>query len=165
MTDHQDNSPRHVRPLTVPFDLAMDLPGSKSVTLRDVMLAALADGTSEIHAPGECDDFWRMEAALSELGVEITRNGGRSIHVRGGGGRFAPGHRELDCGMSAASARFLLAARLLIRAPCRSNERRMKRRSSRGAAISETGIRRFARIICTGNGPSPRTVQPPATKM
>ena len=42
------------------FDFETPLPGSKSLTLRDCAIAALADGASTIRYPGEADDYWRM---------------------------------------------------------------------------------------------------------
>jgi 5-enolpyruvylshikimate-3-phosphate synthase len=50
------------------FRFDTPLPGSKSLTLRDCAIAALADGVSIIRYPGECDDYWRMKDCLRKLG-------------------------------------------------------------------------------------------------
>ena len=53
------------------FHFETPLPGSKSLTLRDCALAALAQGTSTIRYPGEADDYWRMKDCLRRLGIAI----------------------------------------------------------------------------------------------
>ena len=49
------------------FNVSINLPGSKLLTLRDSVLAALAIGTSEIRHPDECDDFWEMKTHCKSL--------------------------------------------------------------------------------------------------
>ena len=53
------------------FEFAVGMPGSKSLTLRDCAIAALADGASTIRFPGECDDYWRMKDCLGRLGIAV----------------------------------------------------------------------------------------------
>ena len=91
------------------FDFSVGLPGSKSLTLRDCAIAALADGVSTIRYPGECDDYWRMKDCLARLGVGMDDATEGSLVVHGNGGRFEPGDRELFTGQSAVSTRLLLA--------------------------------------------------------
>ncbi|HEX6637460.1 MAG TPA: 3-phosphoshikimate 1-carboxyvinyltransferase [Steroidobacteraceae bacterium] len=92
-----------------PFRFETPLPGSKSLTLRDCALAALADGTSTIRYPGEADDYWRMKDCLRRLGIEIDDSEPDRLVVKGRGGRFAPGRVEIDVGQSAVTARLMLA--------------------------------------------------------
>ncbi len=88
----------------------MDLPGSKSITLRNLVLAALAEGTTEIAAPCDCDDTREMVECLGSLGVSIeTSNDYRRISVDGTGGHFSEGPITLGLGLSGTSARFLIA--------------------------------------------------------
>ena len=47
------------------------LPGSKSISNRTLLLAALSDNTCEIHSLLKSDDTDRMLEALDKLGVEI----------------------------------------------------------------------------------------------
>jgi 3-phosphoshikimate 1-carboxyvinyltransferase len=85
------------------------LPGSKSLTLRDCAIAALANGTSTVRYPGEADDYWRMKDCLRRLGIAVDDSDGDRVVIHGHGGAFAPGRVELDVGQSAVTARLMLA--------------------------------------------------------
>jgi 3-phosphoshikimate 1-carboxyvinyltransferase len=56
-----------------PVDADVALPGSKSQTNRELVLAALADGPSVLTAPLHSQDSDRMVEALASLGVNIER--------------------------------------------------------------------------------------------
>src|ERR1044072_5841869 len=71
------------------FDTA--LPGSKSLTLRDCALAALAQGESLVRSPGKGDDYWRMKDCLRRLGVAVDDSREGEVRIAGRGGQFAPG--------------------------------------------------------------------------
>lgn len=86
----------------------MALPGSKSISLRCLVLAALADGVSQINHLGVCDDTDFMIRALVDLGCDIRRVDDVHI-VTGHGGRFGKGKLQLNAGLSGTSTRFLLA--------------------------------------------------------
>jgi 3-phosphoshikimate 1-carboxyvinyltransferase len=91
------------------FDFGVGLPGSKSLTLRDCAIAALAEGTSSIRYPGECDDYWRMKDCLRRLGIAVDDSESDVVRIAGRGGAFAGGPIELFTGQSAVSTRLLLA--------------------------------------------------------
>src|SRR5437868_1048915 len=91
------------------FHFETPLPGSKSLTLRDCAIAALADGTSTIRYPGECDDYWRMKDCLRRLGFTVDDSTEGVVHITGRGGEFTPGDVTLDVGQSAVTTRLLLA--------------------------------------------------------
>ena len=91
------------------FDFEVGLPGSKSLTLRDCAIAALADGESTIRFPGECDDYWRMKDCLRRLDISVDDSEPGSVQIGGRGGKFGAGPRELFTGQSAVSTRLLLA--------------------------------------------------------
>jgi 3-phosphoshikimate 1-carboxyvinyltransferase len=91
------------------FHFETPLPGSKSLTLRDCGLAALAQGASTIRYPGEADDYWRMKDCLRRLGIAIDDSQPEALKVEGRGGAFAPGRVELDVGQSAVTTRLMLA--------------------------------------------------------
>jgi len=91
------------------FQFDTPLPGSKSLTLRDCAIAALADGVSTIRYPGECDDYWRMKDCLRKLGMTIDDSTDGVVRITGRGGQFTGGEVSLDVGQSAVSARLLLA--------------------------------------------------------
>ncbi|MEZ3159990.1 3-phosphoshikimate 1-carboxyvinyltransferase [Microbacterium sp. BWT-B31] len=54
-----------------PLRAALTVPGSKSLTNRELILAALADGPSRLTSPLHSDDSARMVEALRALGVSI----------------------------------------------------------------------------------------------
>ncbi len=96
------------------FNLSIVLPGSKSITLRNLVLAALAEGTTEITAPCDCDDTREMVECLVRLGIPIDADADYScLMVEGQGGRFVEGPVTLDLGLSGTSARFLIALSVL----------------------------------------------------
>ena len=102
------------------------LPGSKSITLRNLVLASLAEGTTEIDAPCDCDDTRELVDCLGELGIAIEASDDyRRVTVEGSGGRFAGGPVGLDLGLSGTSARFLIALSVL-----RTDETRLAGRGS-----------------------------------
>jgi 3-phosphoshikimate 1-carboxyvinyltransferase len=98
-----------LQPWTGRVEFRLGLPGSKSLTLRDCAIAALADGESKILFPGECDDYWRMKECLQRLEIEIDDRIPEQLRVVGRAGRFAAGPVELFTGQSAVSTRLLLA--------------------------------------------------------
>jgi 3-phosphoshikimate 1-carboxyvinyltransferase len=91
------------------FRFETPLPGSKSLTLRDCGIAALAGGQSLVRYPGEADDYWRMKDCLRRLGLAVDDSLEDAVSITGRGGRFADGRIELDVGQSAVTARLMLA--------------------------------------------------------
>lgn len=86
------------------------LPGSKSLTNRELVLAALADGPSRLRAPLHSRDTALMIAGLEALGTTVDR-------VTDSGNRFGPdlaitpgpltGGVQIDCGLAGTVMRFL----------------------------------------------------------
>ena len=65
------------------------LPGSKSISNRVLLMAALARGTTRVEGVLEADDTDRMLEALEILGVEVERDAAaRTCVVQGAGGAF-----------------------------------------------------------------------------
>ncbi len=60
-----------IEPLDKPPNATVHIPGSKSVTNRALLLAALADGTSEIQNPLLSDDSYWLLTALVRLGFDL----------------------------------------------------------------------------------------------
>ena len=56
-----------------PLDATVDVPGSKSLTNRVLLIAALARGNTEISGLLESDDTVVMREALSRLGIQIEK--------------------------------------------------------------------------------------------
>ena len=61
--------PLEIPKLASPPRLTWRVPGSKSITNRALILAALADGESELRGVLESDDTRHMRAALEAIGV------------------------------------------------------------------------------------------------
>src|SRR3954470_17009186 len=91
------------------FRFETALPGSKSLTLRDCGIAALASGNSTIRFPGEADDYWRMKDCLRRRGLAVDDSHEGEVRINGRGGAFAAGRIQLDVGQSAVTARLMLA--------------------------------------------------------
>lgn len=101
------------------FQIALRTPGSKSLTNRALLLAALAKGESHIHAPLlEADDALRMRAALEQLGVTLKLEND-TLTVRGVGGTWPVPASGLTLNLNNAgtATRFLAAAALLAENP------------------------------------------------
>jgi 3-phosphoshikimate 1-carboxyvinyltransferase len=96
---------------TGPVRARVALPGSKSLTNRALVLAALADGPSRIGSPLRSRDTLLMAAALRALGTTI-RDDGPHWHLTPT--VAAPGAAvSLDCGNAGTVARFLPAVAAL----------------------------------------------------
>ena len=85
------------------------LPGSKSISNRVLLLAALARGDTQVRDLLESDDTEVMLRALRKLGVEWKDEGGRALRVRGTGGAFPVKRAELDLGNAGTAFRPLTA--------------------------------------------------------
>src|SRR5262245_50022345 len=86
------------------------LPGSKSISNRTLLLAALAEGDTRIDELLESDDTQVMLDALDRLGVANTRDAAtRSVAVHGCGGRFPNPHADLFLGNAGTAFRPLTA--------------------------------------------------------
>jgi len=99
-----------------PLDATVRVPGSKSITNRAVLAAALARGESRLEGALASDDTEAMRRALAELGVEVEAQGA-TWTVRGTGGVLAAPKRTLDARASGTTARFLAAAATLAAGP------------------------------------------------
>ncbi|MGA2231810.1 MAG: 3-phosphoshikimate 1-carboxyvinyltransferase, partial [Tepidisphaeraceae bacterium] len=99
-----------LNPIADPFTAVITPPGSKSLTNRALVLAALADGVSELANVLFADDTLVMLDSLEKLGfaLEIDR-AALSVKVHGCGGRIDRSAAELFCGNSGTTIRFLTA--------------------------------------------------------
>lgn len=87
------------------------LPGSKSISNRTLLLAALAEGVTEVKALLASDDTRHMLAALKQLGVNWTQhNDSRDYRVEGVGGEFPVKRADLFLGNAGTAFRPLTAA-------------------------------------------------------
>ena len=106
--------PLPVLPVDGPFDIAIRLPGSKSMTNRIFVLAALAKGTSRIRGSLVSDDTVRLLVALSTLGV-VVEHDGDDVLVTGCSGSF-PNGGHVDLADGGTPTRFVLALATLAKA-------------------------------------------------
>jgi 3-phosphoshikimate 1-carboxyvinyltransferase len=86
------------------------LPGSKSISNRVLLLAALADGETQVRDLLASDDTVRMLEALETLGVGVSSPGDESWKIAGCGGRFPIRQAELFLGNAGTAFRPLTAA-------------------------------------------------------
>ena len=82
------------------------LPGSKSITNRALLLAALCQGTSVLRGALRSDDSEVFVQALSRLGIAVEeREDELTVHGVGGGSMVPAA--EIDVRLSGTSARFI----------------------------------------------------------
>ncbi len=92
------------------------LPGSKSISNRVLLLAALSEGTTVVHDLLDSDDTRVMLAALDTLGCTVRRDEGRTVTVTGLGGRLPVRQASLFLGNAGTAMRPLTAALALLAA-------------------------------------------------
>ncbi len=86
------------------------LPGSKSLSNRILLLAALAEGETEVRDLLKSDDTDRMLEALAQLGVTVMPAGEGVIKVQGCGGKIPVKEAKLFLGNAGTAFRPLTAA-------------------------------------------------------
>ena len=107
-------------PLDKPVRAAIIVPGSKSITNRALILAALEEGTTRLKGALWSEDTQVMVGALKKLGFEVKIDSdpnevcNRTITVKGLGGRIpnrgtARKPLDLNVGNAGTAARFLAA--------------------------------------------------------
>jgi len=92
------------------------LPGSKSISNRVLLLAALSAGCTTLHEVLESDDTQVMLAALRALGCRIDDTGAQTLQVHGLGGQLVQRQAQLFLGNAGTAMRPLTAALALLAA-------------------------------------------------
>ena len=130
--------PYPIEPLTKPPNCTITVPGSKSITNRALILAALAKGKCTLRGALWADDTQVMVDSLQKLGFEVTvepdpnEDCNRTITVVGHDGEIPAKKAELYVGNAGTAARFLTALVCLghgeytIRGKSRMHERPMQ---------------------------------------
>ena len=85
------------------------LPGSKSISNRTLLLAALAEGVTVVRDVLDSDDTRHMLEALRTLGVYCRVEDGNTVRIRGTGGTFPVRDAELFLGNAGTAFRPLTA--------------------------------------------------------
>ena len=103
------SDPLPIVPLDAPLDVVVTLPGSKSITNRALVCAALAEGTSVLTNALHADDTEAMVEGLRALGAEIDADWptGR-LTVSGTAGQPVADVALVDARLSGTTSRFLL---------------------------------------------------------
>ena len=91
----------------------VQLPGSKSISNRVLLLAALSSGTTTVHDLLDSDDTRVMLEALAQLGCRIERTGGL-LRIEGLGGQLSTPSASLFLGNAGTAMRPLTAALALL---------------------------------------------------
>lgn len=97
---------RTITPLMRPPEATVTPPGSKSITNRALLLAALAQGASVLRGALVADDTEAMAAALRALGSRVGELDPGAVEVAGPPAPVASA--RVDCRLSGTTARFLL---------------------------------------------------------
>src|SRR5690242_13831759 len=103
--------------LPTPVDRVWRIPGSKSITNRALVLAALAEGTTRLEGVLESDDTRHMQQALLELGVAVRKTTATTLEIEGGRRRLQAPKKPLFVGNSGTTVRFLTALACLVEGP------------------------------------------------
>jgi 3-phosphoshikimate 1-carboxyvinyltransferase len=136
-----------------PVDAVVSLPGSKSITARALILAALADGPSRLVRPLRARDTDLMAAGLRALGVRLEDDGPdllvTPLPLRG--------PADIDAGLAGTVLRFLPPVAALADGPVRvDGDARLRDRPNAGllTALRNLGVE----IDDGGRGRAPFTV-------
>ena len=99
-----------LKPFDKPFTATAAIPGSKSLTNRALILAALASGVSELSNILLADDTRVMLQGLEKLGFPLQVDvASHSVKITGAAGKIPASTADLFCGNSGTTIRFLAA--------------------------------------------------------
>lgn len=148
-----------IRPVTDPISAIVRPPGSKSITNRALVIAALVRGgaVSRLIGPLEADDTVVMRDGLRRLGVMIDDVDDPWL-VLGTGGRLS-GNVGIDAGASGTTARFLTAVAALADGPVTIDG--TSRMRERPISDLTDALARLGATVTTETGAPPVTVSGP----
>lgn len=155
-----DSSHIQITPASGPVEAAIRPPGSKSITNRALVCAALADGPSRLTGALDSEDTRVMIDSLRRLGIEVrASDAGETLEVAGRGGAIPAPGGELFVANSGTTIRFLTALVALGRGRFRlSGVERMHQRPIQDLldALNALGARAASE---TGDGRPPVVVE------
>jgi len=138
------SSPLRIKPIPHPLNATVSVPGSKSLTNRALLIAALANGTTKITNALFSDDSKYFANALSTLGFDVQLDeANHEMTVMGLGGIIPAKKAELFIGNAGTAARFLSAFLTLGNGEyILDGEPRMRERPIRDliAALNQLGV-------------------------
>jgi len=144
-----------IQPVSRPIHATMRPPGSKSITNRALVCAALAEGISTLCGALDSEDTQVMIHGLRELGIKIeVQDQGETLVVQGCQGLPPAAKAEVFVGNSGTTIRFLTALVTLGQGNFRLDGiARMRERpiGDLAAALRQLG----AQVTCEGSGDCP----------
>ncbi|MBO4396297.1 MAG: 3-phosphoshikimate 1-carboxyvinyltransferase [Eubacterium sp.] len=102
------NNQYKVNTFNKPVNIQVRVPGSKSITNRALLIAALSDGECVLRGCGMSDDSRVFIEALVSLGFDVQVDG-CDVVIRGEGGSIPRKHGDVYVGSAGTAARFLTA--------------------------------------------------------
>ncbi|MBU1985611.1 MAG: 3-phosphoshikimate 1-carboxyvinyltransferase, partial [Proteobacteria bacterium] len=102
---------KEISPVTS-VDATIVVPGSKSLTQRALIAAALADGSSRLVGPLTSEDTDYTSKALGQMGIQVDKEDD-VWQVEGNGGRIATPAGEIYLGNNGTATRFLTSVAAL----------------------------------------------------
>src|SRR3954447_17765223 len=142
---------------TAPVEAVVALPGSKSMTARELILAAIADGPSRLVRPLRARDSELMAAGLRFLGVRIEDDGSPTHPDWLVTPQPLHGPADVDAGLSCTGLRFLPPLAPLATAPIRLDaDPRLRGRPTAGLLGAPRALR--VAVAAGGGGKGPFAV-------
>jgi len=149
-----------IQPLESPPDTVIAVPGSKSITNRALILAALAEGRSALRGALFSDDTRVMIGALRRLGFDVeAEEASEKISVGGQGGRIPATEAGLFTGNSGTSIRFLTALTALGRGRYRLDGTERMRQRPQGDLLEALQSLGVTAVSEAGNGCPPIRIE------
>lgn len=99
-------------------DVALNIPGSKSLTQRALIAASLASGESRLYGPLVSEDTEYSSRALTQLGVSIDQHEAGCWIIQGNGGQVRSSEGTIYLGNNGTATRFLTSVAALGHSPC-----------------------------------------------
>src|SRR6186713_1444226 len=110
MSGAHETAAIEITPVAGPVNGSIRPPGSKSITNRALICAALAEGRSLLRGALDSEDTRVMVEALRQLGLDVQVDlAAATVAVVGGGGRLPVEQDDLFVANSGTTIRFLTA--------------------------------------------------------
>lgn len=149
------SDPLEIQPVSRPIRATVRPPGSKSITNRALVCAALAEGRSTLRGALDSDDTQVMIAGLQTLGIHVeVEDNGETLVVKGCRGMPPAEKADIFVGNSGTTIRFLTALATLGRGNYRlDGVARMRERpiGDLADALEQLG----AKVACEGDDACP----------
>ncbi len=139
------------------------VPPSKSQTLRAILFASLASGTSTVDNALLSTDTASMIAACKQLGAKIEQNES-SFTITGVGGKLHPPSTSIDAGNSGIVLRFISAIAALGNAPIEiTGDHSIRTQRPMQTVLDALSLLGVSAASLSNNGYAPLKIQGPMT--